>query len=247
VPLTLRTLLVCALVSGALAGVAFFAVQSVTTRPLIAQAEVYERAASAAAPTVAMHEHGAGGHEHAAEAQAWEPADGIERTAYTLAATVLIGIGYAFLLVGAIGLSGRAVTIRSGLAWGAAGFLAFFAAPSLGLPPEPPGAHAADLLLRQEWWLGTVAATCAGLWLLAFQNRVRARLVGLILLVIPHLVGAPHVAGSIDEHPELSANFVWAALAANAALWLTLGLAVGTVLPRLGERGRLVHSSEAAG
>jgi len=69
----------------------FFAAQSVTTRPLIVQAEVLEHAALHAAGT--PHDHGAPHHD----APDWEPAEGAERTAYTLGADILLGVGFAFL------------------------------------------------------------------------------------------------------------------------------------------------------
>lgn len=247
-PLTLRAVLLAALISGLAAGLVFFAVQSVTTRPLIVQAEILERA-SAELPLVptAGREHGHPEHRHAHTAPAaWEPAEGGERTAYTLAACILIGIGYAFLLVGAISVSGRTVAPLSGVAWGAAGFLAFFAAPSLGLPPEPPGAQAADLLLRQVWWLGTALGTCAGLWLLVLGRGVSARLAGAGLLLLPHLIGAPYLPGAAGDDRELAANFAVAAMAANAALWLSLGLGAGTLLPRLAERPVLARPGHAS-
>ena len=221
-PLTLRAVLVAALLSGVLGGLVFFAAQSVTTRPLIVQAEVLEQAALHAAGT--PHDHGA--HD-------WEPAEGAERTAYTLGADILLGVGFAFLLVGTISLAGHPVTPASGLAWGAAGFLAFAAAPALGLPPEPPGLEGADLLLRQAWWLGTACATAAGLWLLVAPPRPWLRLAGAALLLAPHLAGAPQPpAVPTGEVAVLARSFLWASLAATAALWATLGVAVGWLLGR---------------
>lgn len=235
--LTLRAVLVAALLSGVLGGLVFFAAQSVTTRPLIVLAEIQEHAAQHAAG--AAHDHAAGGHE-------WEPAEGLERTAYTLGADLLLGVGFAFLLVGAISLSGRTVTPWAGLAWGGAGFLAFAVAPSLGLPPEPPGMEAAALLLRQAWWLGTACATAAGLWLLVMCRQPWHHLVGALALVAPHLIGAPqppfvHVADAAG----LARSFVWASLAATAALWGTLGLAAGWLLGRPTARIRPVPSPQA--
>lgn len=219
-PLTLRAVLVTALLSGVLGGLVFFAAQSVTTRPLIVLAEIQEHAAGAA------HDHAAGSHD-------WEPAEGLERTTYTLGADILLGVGFAFLLVGAICLSGRAVTLLAGLAWGAAGFLAFAAAPALGLPPEPPGMETADLLLRQGWWLGTALATAAGLWMLVLPRQPWLRLAGVALLLAPHLAGAPQPPFAPDgEAAVLARSFVWASLAATAALWATLGLAAGWLLRR---------------
>lgn len=222
-PLTLRGVLLTALASGLLAGLVFFGVQSVTTRPLIVQAEIYEQSELHAAASM---------QSHTTDVHGWEPEGGSKRTAYTLAADVLIGIGYALLLVGAISVSGRTVALASGLAWGAASFLVFAGAPSLGLPPELPGGHPADLLLRQAWWLGTAGATAVGLWLLVMQDRRWLRAAGVALLIVPHLIGAPQATGADTEaHAALSIRFVWASLTANAALWATLGLAVGWLFP----------------
>ena len=215
--MSVRGLLLTALVAGLLAGLAFFAVQSVTTRPLFVRAELIEQAELHATPGQP--------HEHE-----WEPEAGIERTAYTMTADVLIGVGYAFLLLGAVSLSGRTLNPLTGLAWGAAGFVVFVAAPALGLPPEPPGGHAADLLARQAWWLGTAAATAAGLWLLLMQDRRWLWLAGAMLLVLPHGIGAPQLAEA-EAPGELAAPFLWASLAANAALWAALGLAAGRLYP----------------
>ena len=221
--LILRGILLTALASGLAAGIAFFAAQLVTTGPLIARAELHEHAEQHA--TSPAHSHDAG---------EWEPGEGIERTSYTLAADVIIGIGYAFLLVGAVRLSARPVTLRSGLAWGAAGFLVFVAAPALGLQPEPPGGRPADLLARQTWWLLTAGATAFGLWLILLQPRSRLRAVGVLLLVAPHLIGAPQPMEAVSEvHASLSSSFVWAALTANAILWMVLGLGVCWLYPKL--------------
>lgn len=246
-PLTLRAVLSAALACGLLAGLVFFAAQSVTTRPLIVQAEIYEHAAAAPAPVHAhTHDHDAAAHEHAAPAGEWQPEEGIERTSYTLAAAVLIGIGYAFLLVGAVTMSGRAVTPLTGLAWGAAGYLAFFAAPSWGLPPEPPGAQAADLLLRQVWWLGTAALTSVGLGLLLLGRGLSLRIAGAAVILTPQLIGAPHLLGGAEQHPDLASSFVLASAVANAALWLSLGLGTGTLLPFFAGRNVLAPSGQTS-
>ena len=226
-PLSLRTILAAALAAGLVAGVAFFLAQLVTTAPLIRQAEVYERTAAHAG-----HDHGA-----AAEENEWEPADGAERTLFTLGADVLVGIGYAFLLTGAIALRGRPISPASGLMWGLAGFAVFVAAPSIGLSPEPPGGHPGDLLARQIWWIGAAAATAAGLWLWTLRRPWLAALAALLMLA-PHLIGAPKPLAPY-EYEEVAYSFVLAVFASNAVLWVALGLVVGVALPFLAERDGL--------
>ena len=233
-PLTIRSTLVAAVLAGLLAGLAFFAVQLVTTRPLIVQAEVLERAQPPATTAAPAHDHAAHAHAHA-----WEPEDGAERTLYTLAADLMVGIGYGFLLVGMMVLAGRPLSATAGLLWGLAGFVAFAAAPALGLPPEPPGVPGADLVARQAWWLGTAAASAAGLWALLLGRAPWWRVAGLLLLVVPHIVGAPRPPDALlpDDAAALAQRFHWAALAATAVLWAVLGSAAGWLLPRMAQPG----------
>src|SRR5262249_14442040 len=158
-----RSIVFSAVVAGGLAGLVVTAAQQFGTVPLILKAEVYERAAEDAHATA----HAAGQqHEHEHAEAGWAPPDGFERTAYTAAASVLTGIGFALLLGGIFTLRGGSVTWRDGLLWGLAGFLVFTVAPGLGLPPTLPGVPTAPLGPRQVWWTATAAATAGGLALL---------------------------------------------------------------------------------
>lgn len=213
----MRRVFVTALASGLIAGVAFFAVQAWRVLPLIAAAEVYEQAAAV--------------HQHDAAEASWQPAEGFERLAYTAVADVVTGIGFALLLVGAFSLRGKPVDIRRGLAWGAAGYLAFSLAPALLLPPELPGGISADLASRQAWWLGTAAATAGGLALIAFAPMPLAKLGGLCLVVLPHVIGPHHPVGGTAP-PALLAEFTVASLAATAVFWIVLGAASGWLYRR---------------
>ncbi|KAJ33181.1 cobalt transporter, partial [Agrobacterium tumefaciens] len=134
-----RNIVFTAVLVGILGGLAVSAMQAFGTTPLILQAETYEGAGGEAAHS---HEATAPGavvpaHEHNEEA--WAPADGFERTAYTVAANVLTAIGYALVLTGLISLRGTNGGWREGLLWGVAGFAAVMLAPMIGLPPELPG------------------------------------------------------------------------------------------------------------
>ena len=86
----------------------------------------------------------AAAHEH--EEEAWAPADGFERFAYTALANIVTGIGFALILVAASEFAGGIANWRQGVFWGFAGFAVFTLAPGLGLPPELPAMPAADLL-----------------------------------------------------------------------------------------------------
>jgi cobalt transporter subunit CbtA len=112
-----------------------------------------------------------------------------------------------------------------GLLWGLAGYATFVLAPTLGLPPELPGTAAADLALRQTWWIGTAASTAAGIALLVFGRNALLKVLGVAILVVPHVIGAPQPAVHSMLAPEaLEAQFKIASQLTNMVFWLALGL-----------------------
>ena len=148
----------------------------------------------------------------------------------------MAAIGFGLLLGAGFALSGGAVGWRRGLLWGAAGFAIFALAPALGLPPELPGAEAAPLAARQGWWLATVLATGGGLALLVFDRRLALKGLAIVLIVLPHLLGAPQPEQHGGLAPaELARAFVAASLFTSALLWLVLGAVSGLAFERLGK------------
>ncbi len=242
-----RHIVLSAVIAGLITGVLITLVQMFTTVPLIAQAEVYEQSGEKPEESAAVAEVGAdavhdrSAHDH--DAGTWEPKDGFERTFYTGVTTVLVAIGYA-LLLGACFSQMRSVGWRTGLALGVAGFLIFQLAPALGLPPEPPGSPYADLVARQLWWVGTAVATALalGAWFYArSHSKVIWIPVGIVLILLPHVIGAPQPVESqvaIVPH-ELSHRFALAAMFTAAIFWLALGSIQGYVFGRLGRRQAL--------
>ena len=143
--------------------------------------------------------------------------------------------GFGLLLAAALYLHGGAATLRAGLMLGVAGYLAFFVAPSVGLPPELPGTEAAPLAARQLWWLGTVIAATSGLALLCLA-RWPLKLVGIVVLGLPYLIGPPLPEVTGGSAPAALAHaFVLAAALANGALWLVLGACVAYFYRKAGK------------
>jgi cobalt transporter subunit CbtA len=207
----LRSIVFAATLSGLLVGVFVTIAQRVATVPLILQAEVHERQA-----------------QHAHEDEGWQPANGLERTAYTALFNLVDWIGFALLLNGAIVLLRRPVTWREGFLWGLGAFVAFVVAPGLGLPPELPGVPEAPLLPRQLWWTATVLATACGLGLIAFRHSAVAAAAALLLIAAPHLVGAPRLEHVDTDVPEfLSRQFVIAVTLTALPCWALLGALTG--------------------
>jgi cobalt transporter subunit CbtA len=100
---------------------------------------------------------------------------------------------------------------------------------------------AADLFARQVWWLGTVAATAAGLALIAFRGKAAWSILGVALIVLPHVVGAPQPESHESPIPAaLHHQFIVAVTVTNLIFWVSLGAIVGLVRQRfLGQPSRL--------
>ncbi|CAH1663439.1 CbtA family protein [Chelatococcus asaccharovorans] len=255
--------LAVALVAGLVAGLAIAVLQHFTTTPLILAGEQFEKPEGEAAlggmaaglfgahgvlahgdvvthNVVKAHSHGGAAadagaaHEHG---EGWSPADGLERTAFTALATIVTAIGFALMLLAVLLVAGEPIDIRHALAFAAAAFVATGLAPALGLAPELPGSAAGPLLARQVWWVSTAVATAVALWLLIRTPAVWAKILGFVLLLAPHVVGAPHPEAYASGAPaELAGHFAAASLVVHAALWAAVAVAVGFFWPRLARR-----------
>ncbi len=226
-----RETFLAAIVAGLIAALVFTVVQSVWVTPLILQGETYEDAAEAAP---AHHESESAGAEHHHDADAWKPQDGWQRTLFTFGANLLMGVGYAFVLVALYLLWRGPRNALGGALYGLAGFLVFFVAPGLGLPPELPGTAAAELGIRQQWWAMTAVATAVGLFLFFSQRRWWIQVLAVAIIVAPHLVPAPQPAIESSLAPaQLQSQFRLATTVCNALFWLSLGLASGIAFRKL--------------
>jgi cobalt transporter subunit CbtA len=223
------TALCAALVAGFVAALA----HQLVTVPLILKAEGYERAAQHAAGEA--HDHVAAAPVEPA-AEEWLPQNGVERALYTFLADLLAAIGFGLLLAAGLTLSGAGTNWRQGLLWGLAGFATFTLAPGIGLPPELPGSDAAPLALRQLWWLFAALSTGGALALLAFGRRAAYVVLALVLLVLPHLVGAPEPEGAGAAPPDLAHRFAVLATVTSLLFWLALGAATGHFYRRFAPR-----------
>ena len=152
----LRTLIWAALAVALLVGSVQSGLQQLQTVPIIHAAERFESQkveASQPSPAVA-HVHADGAvHDHGAAADAWTPADGLERQFWTWVANVLHAFSMALLVLTVMAVCqwrGSALRAWPLAAWvAAAGWLSFHFWPSLGLPAEIPGMDAARLGSRQ--------------------------------------------------------------------------------------------------
>ncbi len=245
-----KRLFVVAIAAGGVAAAVLTLVDAYTTVPLILHAEVYEqaetpaRASPAGARATVLPAAYVGGpaapgilpahlSERSHGVAASSPFDHPVRMLLTLAANLVTGIGFAFLLVGCFALDRARVDPARGVAWGLAGFAVFTLAPALGLPPELPGTMSADLADRQIWWLFAAAATALGLWLVVFGGRRWTVPLGIGVAALPHILGAPQpdaLGGPVP--PELAGHFAAASIVTNAIFWVALGWFAGVFWKR---------------
>ena len=222
-------ILVSALFAGFAAGLIAALLQLVFVQPVLLQSELYESGQLThfgAANTTSAH----------------AAVGGIDllRDGLSVLFTTLIYTGYSLILVAAMALAddrGIGITVRQGLLWGVAGFVSVQFAPAIGLPPELPGSAAAEMGPRQAWWFGTVAATAAGLALIAFGKGWTARGIAAVLILAPHVIGAPHpdtFSGPVP--PELAGLFAGRALGVGLVAWVLLGLFAAWFWVREGKR-----------
>jgi cobalt transporter subunit CbtA len=220
-------LLLTAIAAGLLAGLIMTIVQQWKVVPLIIEAERYE--------TVAGHSHGdeATGEVASADHDDHEHGGvlfGMSRFGGTLLANLVTGAGYGLLLGGVIAVVGAQIGLQTGLLVGALAWLAVQLLPALGLPPELPGFPTGDLQARQIWWVATVIVSAIALALIAVRGGRLSVAVGLVLIALPHLYGAP--VPETDESPlpaTLAADYVVASLVSTLVFWLVLGWALAMI------------------
>lgn len=219
-------IVVSALWSGLLAGMLLTAAQSIQVEATLIQAEIHKNKTDAPAVSNQIQVNKEAQMPlYTAESQPkydWKP------TFFSALTNISLGIGFAILMGVVSNIRGGISNWRRGLIWGLAGYAIFFVAPSLGLPPEIAVTEAANLQERNTWWLMTVFDTALGLWLLVFAQTKQNKLLGAILLLSPHLMGAPQPEMSSTVAPqELINTFIVSTAIANALFWLALGGLMG--------------------
>ena len=213
-----KNVLVSAVFAGVAAGLIAAALQFMFVIPALLEGELFEQG-------IRVH-FGADG---SPQSDRGAPGLGGEwgRHAMTIGFNVVTYVGFGFLMVAAMALAElrqlTTITPKQGLIWGLAGFVAIQLAPAIGLPPVLPGTIGAEVGARQAWWLGTIVASALGLWVLAF-GRGGIALAGVVLLAVPHLIGAPRLDTFWGvAPPELAAQFVTVSLGSAAVGWTCLG------------------------
>jgi cobalt transporter subunit CbtA len=264
VPLTahgvFRDIVISAAAAGLAIGLATTVLQAVTTTPLILKAEMYEQQGAPshsaahhdgnvpALPAAAAHEAAAAPGSHQHDENGWKPENGLERTAYTALANILVAIAISSVLLGLMVMRGETIDPHRGLIWGIAGFVAGSLLPSIGLPPELPGTPAAGLIARQAWWLTAIAASGSGIALLWLTKQWSWKICGLVLLIMPHAIGAPRAPALEAGYPAgLAGEFAIFSLAVNAFVWAMSGLAVAGIFSRLTAPERLSRNENLPG
>lgn len=224
--------LLATIVAGLFAGILLTPAMYVRTVPLILHAEEYEDAGGhehshdTAAPAAAAAESAAvAPHTHEEEAGPELP---FGRLGNTLLINLVAGAGFALVTGAAALFLGRRITLQNGIYWGLAGFFIFNFAPAFSLAPELPAMPAAELAARQAWWLITVILTAGGVYFIVLRDEIWAKILGVVLIVAPHIYGAPEVEDLASPiPPTLASEFAVSTLATNLFFWVVLGTALG--------------------
>jgi len=232
----LKKLLTSALFAGVAAGVVASVLHLTMLVPIIIEAERYETGALThftSAPDEAVQSQTTAAANPDSGATGPDPSlwhrdtDPLHRGILTFGAEMVNYVGFALLLVALFAVAekyGHRITARQGILWGLAGFLAFHVAPAAGLPPETPGIPAADLGARQIWWTVTVLSSGIGIALIAFGRSLALPLIGIALIALPQIIGAPHpgeLGGVVP--PSVEGLFAGRSIAMAAVTWPLLG------------------------
>lgn len=213
-------ILTSALFAGAVAGLIAALLQLIFVQPLLLHAELYESGELVhfgASSTVPAHQE-VGGFNAV-------------RDGLSVVFTMLVYSGYALILVALMSLAeerGARINGRTGIVWGLAGFFVVHFAPGFSLAPEVPGVAAADVAARQVWWFATVFAAGIAVWLIAFGRNWVAWGAAVVLLLAPHVIGAPEPDVFTGPVPtELGAQFAARAYGVGMAAWVLIGCFAG--------------------
>ena len=210
-------ILTSALFAGAAAGLIAALLQLFFVQPVLLHAELYESGEL-------VH---FGGEAVSAHPDLPGLFDEPMRNLLSILFTMLTYTGYALVMVALMSQAerqGHEITARHGIIWGLAGFVTFHFAPGLTLAPEVPGVAAADVGARQVWWVATVASAGVAMWLIAFGGNLVAYVIAALLLMAPHVIGAPEPDSFTGPVPtEIGALFAARAFGIGMAAWVLLG------------------------
>jgi len=212
----MHRILAAAIAAGLFAAALISVVEVFTTTPLILEAERYEAAEQSNVRPDKI------GHSH--DGQGWPSEEGLKRFLNTVIVNVALGVSFALLVIVGLTFGDKKTDVAKGLLLAFGGFTAFTLSPAFGLPPELPGMPTPDLQFRQHWWLCTVILSIGGLACL-FATRTRLyKVLGVVLLIAPHVWGAPHAATHDSLVPAtLAAEFAAATIVVNALFWVLIG------------------------
>lgn len=209
-------ILTSALFAGAASGLIAALLQLWFVQPVLLHAELYESGA--------LLHFGADANISAAQdVGGFDPL----RDGLSTVFSMLVYSAYAMIMMAAMAVAeerGALITARTGLIWGVAGFIAVHFAPGFSLAPEVPGVASADVILRQIWWFATVGMAAVAMGLIGFGKGWMAWMGAAVLLLAPHLYGAPEPEVFTGPVPtEIGALFAARALGVGMAAWALLG------------------------
>jgi cobalt transporter subunit CbtA len=240
--MTFRGIVLAAILVGIVSGTIYGIFQQLQINPIIYAAENFEVESSEAMLSTEA------GQGHSDEQ--WAPGDGLQRIASTLGSNILVAIGFSLILISAMSLhnaksSRPGVNWKSGILWGLGLLVSIFVAPALvGVHPEIPGTIAESLDQRQLWWISSTTVTAAGLLVLYYAAKLK-KLVGIVLIAAPHMIGAPITQSltfantepaAVEALNELTNQFVVMTSIGMLIFCVLLGALCGSAAARLAQQ-----------
>jgi cobalt transporter subunit CbtA len=215
------------MLAGIAAGVFMGVLQHFAVTPLILQAETFEAGVPGTSDH-GSHDHGTATHSHESSEHA---SPSLSRTTATFLTTALAGAGWAGIAAGLAMAMNWPINRQNGLLWGMCGFAAVVLAPAAGLPPKLPGVPSPEIQSATLWWMATIGLSGTALWLALCTRKYWSLPLATLLLLAPHVLGAPQPTSFETSVPaHLIQQFVARSLAANAVFWMALGTLLGLAL-----------------
>ena len=100
-------------------------------------------------------------------------------------------------------------------------------------PPGTPAMLVPDHDAAQIWWFITVIFSAAGLATIVFVRSNLLKILGIVLVTLPHIWGAPPVIDGESQVPaNLAITFSAASIALSAIFWIVIGFLSGLLFER---------------
>jgi len=234
--MTFRNIVFSAVIVGIIVGSLYGLFQQFQINPIIYASESYEVSDVKDLAVAHTNDNAQATHSHDhGDGTGWSPANAFERITATLIANILTAITFSLIMIAVMSFHNLKsnkpkLNWKTGVLWGAGLMLSMFVAPSLlGLQPEIPGTVSESIGQRQIWWISSSVSTALGL-LLLYYGASAFKIAGAILLILPHVLGAPTPETHHYENTDPLVVEALNQLSGQFVIMTTIGMAIFCLL-----------------